>query len=888
MPSKKIAPRPILFRDYSRRSQLRLSQKLRKFRLEKVPQFNPRDIPDNIVTERQISNYETVSRIADDCNDTESDSSHHVRSMDNSNSEENLSDDGETEEDTPSHDNLRNEEEQWFSSDEGEEEDFSEDGSEETYDEDDIEDQEEEDPLLYPGARLTVGDSLLAVLTLFLRHSFSAACLVDILHLIELVCITPNKCKKTFYKFKQYFVKAYPPLKRRFYCARCFEVLKTDKTQCGNCLEETQVAYFIEISLISQLQILYRRSDFVNHLQYRFTKTKINDEFYEDIYDGKVYRELCQPGSILCNPNNISFMWNTDGVSLFKSSKFSVWPFFLSINELPYDQRTKKENLLLAGLWFGPNKPLPQLFLQFISEEIEILRNGVDFYVSGLDDPVRVQGAVICGTCDAPAKALFLNMKQYNGEWGCQKCEARSQQYEDNNVRVYPFIGNLIERTQEETDRLAAQAVDSGKAPKGVKGPSAISALSSNYIRSTAIDIMHCVFLGVIKDLLTLWFSPKYRSKPWSLFQFKKIVDDKVCAMTPPTFVSRLPRAISENLSYLKASELKNWFHYYSLPILESIMSPVYLEHYQLFVNAIYLLSLNSVSGDMVNLADKFIFEFVLRFSDLYDLRFMCSNLHLTRHLPGVVLDFGPLWVTSCFAFEHVNGQLKTLIRGTRFAGLQISTGLSYFMALPELKEQLQPASDIRKFCDRLSRPEKKYKSHEIAPKLHIVGIIKRTLHLSGTIIEAMVSADFIASNLSIFYRLWKNKSLYISTMYKRCKKTDSSCVRYNSNGRIEFGIIKCFMRVSNCNCKSYCSSDQCDSQYCAIIEKCITLPRFNSSLNDDSLNSDFNYSGVYECTLTDNLIAVNINEISHICFFLKISKKQHYIVDPTNTIEVE
>ena len=52
----------------------------------------------------------------------------------------------------------------------------------------------------------------------------------------------------------------------------------------------------------------------------------------------------------LTNPNNISFMWYTDGVPLFKSSKISIWPLFLSINELPYQDRIKQENMLFAGL----------------------------------------------------------------------------------------------------------------------------------------------------------------------------------------------------------------------------------------------------------------------------------------------------------------------------------------------------------------------------------------------------------------------------------------------------------------------------------------------------------------------------------------------------------
>ena len=57
-----------------------------------------------------------------------------------------------------------------------------------------------------------------------------------------------------------------------------------------------------------------------------------------DIYDGAEYSLLSQPGGFLCrhtNPANISFSFNTDGVSLFHSFKTGIWPIYLSINELP-------------------------------------------------------------------------------------------------------------------------------------------------------------------------------------------------------------------------------------------------------------------------------------------------------------------------------------------------------------------------------------------------------------------------------------------------------------------------------------------------------------------------------------------------------------------------
>ena len=136
---------------------------------------------------------------------------------------------------------------------------------------------------------------------------------------------------------------------------------------------------------------------------------------------------MSAPGGILSDLNKISYSWYTDVVQVFKLSKFSFWPLYLVINELPYEKCFKKENLILAALWFGEEKPSPNLFLFPLHDEMQQLANGVDYKISGAENPINVKGIIICGACDLPAKALFLNMKQYNDRFGCHKCQPVSR-----------------------------------------------------------------------------------------------------------------------------------------------------------------------------------------------------------------------------------------------------------------------------------------------------------------------------------------------------------------------------------------------------------------------------------------------------------------------------
>ena len=55
----------------------------------------------------------------------------------------------------------------------------------------------------------------------------------------------------------------------------------------------------------------------------------------EDVYDGSLHQSKCGPGGFLSKEYNLSLKLNTDGVAVFHSSQYGVWPLFFLVNELP-------------------------------------------------------------------------------------------------------------------------------------------------------------------------------------------------------------------------------------------------------------------------------------------------------------------------------------------------------------------------------------------------------------------------------------------------------------------------------------------------------------------------------------------------------------------------
>ena len=133
-----------------------------------------------------------------------------------------------------------------------------------------------------------------------------------------------------------------------------------------------------------------------------------------DIYDRAEYSKHCQPGGFLClhtNPSNLSFTFNTDGVSLFHSSKNGIWPWpvYLAINELPPSARYtcilisllliitvgpnnilcrfSVKNVLLCGIWYCYDKPNMHTYLKPIVDTLNRLhKDGMSIH----SDPPHV------------------------------------------------------------------------------------------------------------------------------------------------------------------------------------------------------------------------------------------------------------------------------------------------------------------------------------------------------------------------------------------------------------------------------------------------------------------------------------------------------------------
>ena len=89
---------------------------------------------------------------------------------------------------------------------------------------------------------------------------------------------------------------------------------------------------------------------------------------------------------------------------------------------LPPILRQKAENIILCGLWYGPNKPNARLLLDPVLKNLNNLYETGFMMHSSNGQTQLCKVKLVSAVFDLIARALVLTMKQFNGEYGCNVC----------------------------------------------------------------------------------------------------------------------------------------------------------------------------------------------------------------------------------------------------------------------------------------------------------------------------------------------------------------------------------------------------------------------------------------------------------------------------------
>lgn len=512
-----------------------------------------------------------------------------------------------------------------------------------------------------------------------------------------------------------------------------------------------------------------------------------------DVWDGSALRPLRAKGRFFSTQNNLALSMSTDGVPLFKSSPISLWPVYLIILNLPAKIRMNAENILLAGLWVGPTKPPMNLLLGPIMKSFRQLRT-LGMAIKTATGLKTFRTKLVLGIFDLPAKAAALCAKQFNGEFGCSVCLHPGKRL-TNGARVY--LPDIVypDRTHAEILSAAREAQRTNLAVTGIRKRSPL-ADNLDLVASVPVDYMHAVLEGVVRWLTQSWFNSTRHGQPQYIGRDVSEIDAQLLKQRPPSELSRPPRSIKKHLNYWKASELRSWMLFYSLPLLLEYLPSLYWHHYALLACALHILLQEKITLSQIDAAEQMLRDFYVLLPDLYGESSCTANAHLLSHLCKYVRLWGPLWTHSAFGYESKNGQLKHLFHGKSDVINQLLFNVDVRHTLQLVHHRLEQCETERTmvFIDRVSHVAPRTNMTQIAPHSYIVGQFQMSTPTAEQT-EALGHVNAVQA----FTRLFKDGILYYSTSYTKGsggKRNNMICSFRGTDDTVHFGQIELFVKT--------------------------------------------------------------------------------------------
>ena len=525
-------------------------------------------------------------------------------------------------------------------------------------------------------------------------------------------------------------------------CKVCKKQYELDKPSCENLFlminPSTAIKEIIQANEEYYDDVVTQRHHEKNHLK--------------DIFDGKKYREFTNSLPPEDKNQYATISFNTDGAAPFKSSKYSAWPVYLMVHEIPPQERFS--NLITCGIWFNKKKPNMTVFLDPMVDIMnELEEKGIMCTIKEENRQIKVYTLVCC--VDTVARGPIQGISQFNAKCSCNWC---LNQGEHIGSMRYIVENNVPDRNAKDTITLMNLSVDPTYVrTNGVNHVSAlINLVKFDIIEGFVPDYMHCCLAGVAKQIMNLILKPSDVAFFQNLMQQIKF----------PHQIRRLTRPLSDR-KYWKCREFENFSLYNSIPILSLRIERYLIEYWSLFVESLYILLQADITYEELETADQKLHEFVFKTEQYFGKTAMTYNVHQLLHLSKSVLNWGPLWAHSCFAFENGNHHMLQAINSANGVIYQILRHVNINRAISVLETRIFPGSSeaVKTYCT-LTLKSKVKKSIKVST-IRYFG--------KGVKIAEKVATHFnVSSSCKTYIRMVKDGCLYASSLKVNIRSDNS------------------------------------------------------------------------------------------------------------------
>lgn len=347
--------------------------------------------------------------------------------------------------------------------------------------------------------------------------------------------------------------------------------------------------------------------------------------------------------------NTIRLSINIDGIPLFNNTnKCTCYPILISPLEFPHC-------ILTVGIYCS-NKvglkqmPKPEELLQDFMNDLKKVNSEINTTVG------KYKLSLGPFICDSPVRCDLKGIVSHNAYNSCERCQQEGA-YIGGHV-VLPEMSCPLR-----TDLNFEEQSDEGHH----KNISMLQEMGYPMVTGFTLDILHLIYLGVLKRWLGRLKSSKRKSVKRHLDSRRIDIFDKSCKQVAKYLPSEFNRKLDGGLTHLctwKGSEFRTFLLYAGIVVLreKDIVSSEMYDNFLLLSVSIRLLTLDDSANEIPFIRD-IINKFIASSIQLFGLEFLSYNVHSFIHLPDDYLAYGNLDNISAFKFEsYLGSEIKSPI----------------------------------------------------------------------------------------------------------------------------------------------------------------------------------------------------------------------------------
>ena len=328
----------------------------------------------------------------------------------------------------------------------------------------------------------------------------------------------------------------HPQRQHRQLCGQC--LMKKIKSSRGVLSLHPRLIYRYK-SVIESLHDMVLKPGFIELWRGR----NIQQGMYTDVYDGNVCTDFWSKDGqpFLSAPFNYALHFNIDWFQPFKHTQHSEGAIYLSVLNLPRQERFLKENVFLVGIIPGTKEPELHMnsFLKPLVDDLSKLWQGGCIYMkTSKNVSIMVRAALLCVGCDIPAARNVCGFLGHRATMGCSKCllpfptDFFGEKPDYSNFKRMEWTQRTNEHHRSEALKARSCVTKSERTDierrSGVRYSCLLELPYFNVPRMCIFDPMHNLLLGTSKRMVELWKSSNILNvKDFEVIQSR--VDSFVC-----------------------------------------------------------------------------------------------------------------------------------------------------------------------------------------------------------------------------------------------------------------------------------------------------------------------------------------------------------------------